>query len=69
MEDSVAKSKQFLSSKFTSGLVGAKSVWQNVLTCQLEFQFHCIMLCITMVRVHSPLDFSFSEVWILKTEH
>lgn len=68
IEDWIAKSKQFLSNKFTSGLAGAKSVWQNVLTCQLELQFHSIVLCITMVRIHSPFDFSFSEVWMLKTE-
>lgn len=68
MEDSIAKSKQFLSNKFTSGLVGAKSVWQNVLTCQLALQFLYIMLCITMVRILSPLDFPFSKVWMLKTE-
>lgn len=68
MEDSIDDSKQFLSNKFSSGLVGPKSVWQNVLTCQLTLQFHYIILCITMVRIHSPLDLPFNEVWLLKTE-
>lgn len=67
MEDPIAKSKQFLSNNFTSGLVGAKSVWQNALTCQLALQFHYIILCITTLRTPSPFDISFRGVWILKT--
>lgn len=65
MEDPIAKSKQFLSNKFTSGLVGAKSVWQNALTCQLALQFHYIILCITTLRIPSPLTFLSEEFGFL----
>jgi len=66
MEDPLAESKKFLSTKFTGGLVGSKSVWQNALTCQLALQFHYIILCVAMLRILSSLDSPSRGVWILK---
>lgn len=66
-EDPIATCMHSLSNKFTSGLVGVKSAWQNTLTCQMALQFHYIILCIAMLRILSPLDTPFRGAWMPKT--